>query len=394
MPKTNIPNYRLHKATGQAFIELQGKRFYLGKHGSKASKIEYERLLGEYLSNNRQLPPTRGHSPGITIAELMIQFLEWAKSYYVKNGKVTDTFTLCRLSVNPVVLHYGKKSVSDFGPLSLKFIREKMIESNLTRKHINKRVAIIKQAFKWGVENEQVPAEVYQALQAVSGLKVGRTAARDNPPVEPVADEIVEKTLPFLSSIIRDMVLTQRLTGMRPGEVCNLRACDIQKDGDVWSYKPHSHKMEHYEKTRMLPIGPRAQKILYPYLVQREEYPELPIFSPIDTLRFLRAERRQNRKTKVQPSQSNRAKANPKRTPRDRYDSRSYNRAIQRGCEKAGIESWSPNQLRHSAGTEIADKFGLLHAKEVLGHSSVRTTERFYVAPLPEKAIEVAKKIG
>jgi len=59
MPKTNIPSYRLHKASGQAFIELDGRRFYLGKHGSKASKDEYERRLGEYLSNNRKLPPTR-----------------------------------------------------------------------------------------------------------------------------------------------------------------------------------------------------------------------------------------------------------------------------------------------------------------------------------------------
>ena len=31
MPKTNIPSYRLHKASGQAFVELGGRRFYLGK---------------------------------------------------------------------------------------------------------------------------------------------------------------------------------------------------------------------------------------------------------------------------------------------------------------------------------------------------------------------------
>jgi hypothetical protein len=28
MPKKNIPNYRLHKASGQAFVELGGRRFY------------------------------------------------------------------------------------------------------------------------------------------------------------------------------------------------------------------------------------------------------------------------------------------------------------------------------------------------------------------------------
>ena len=57
MPKTNVPKYRHHKATGQAFIELGGHRFYLGKHGSKASKEEYQRRLAEYLANDRKLPP-------------------------------------------------------------------------------------------------------------------------------------------------------------------------------------------------------------------------------------------------------------------------------------------------------------------------------------------------
>jgi len=77
MPKTNIPNYRLHKATGQAFIELGGRRFYLGKHGSKASKEEYQRKLAEYLANGKKLPPTLAKT-GITCQELAIHFLEWA----------------------------------------------------------------------------------------------------------------------------------------------------------------------------------------------------------------------------------------------------------------------------------------------------------------------------
>jgi len=416
----------------------------------------------------------------------MIKFLEWAESYYIKNGKVTNTFTLCRLSVTPVVQHYGSKSISEFGPLSLKFIREKMLELNLTRTHINKRVAVIKQAFRWGVENELVPADVLHALQAVTGLKAGRTTAKDNPPVEPVADDIVEKTIPHLPPIVADMVRIQRLIGGRPQDVCNMRVCDIQTDGDIWVYSLYTHKTEHRGKQRILPIGPRAQQILTPYLIQREEEPQAFLFSPIDTLRLQRAEKRRTRKTKVQPSQLNRAKAKPKRTPKDQYTARAYNRAITRACVKAGttttitgltadteyefqvrasnnggnsnwsesvivitdyistfrkrqrifrctgktansvslawnavsdaigyevqyrqsgtttwtnvsvspVPHWAPNQLRHSAATEIADKFGVHHAKETLGHSSIRTTERYYIAPIPEKALEVAKKIG
>lgn len=39
MPRlTNaLPKYRKHKASGQAFVELSGKRIYLGPHGTKLS---------------------------------------------------------------------------------------------------------------------------------------------------------------------------------------------------------------------------------------------------------------------------------------------------------------------------------------------------------------------
>ena len=117
MPKTNIPNYRLHKATGQAFVELGGRRFYLGKYGSKASREEYERKIAEYLGNGRKLAPTQTKS-GITCRELSVHFLEWAEKYYVKNGEQTPTFDHCRNAVSLFVKHYGDESVNNFAPFS------------------------------------------------------------------------------------------------------------------------------------------------------------------------------------------------------------------------------------------------------------------------------------
>ena len=80
MPKTNIPSYRLHKATGQAFVELAGRRFIYEKYANKANKEEYEKSIAEYLANSRKLPPTLAKN-GITRQELAIHFLEWAKDY-------------------------------------------------------------------------------------------------------------------------------------------------------------------------------------------------------------------------------------------------------------------------------------------------------------------------
>lgn len=48
---------RRHKASGQAIVTVQGRDFYLGPWNSKASKIEYDRIISEWLAAGRQLPP-------------------------------------------------------------------------------------------------------------------------------------------------------------------------------------------------------------------------------------------------------------------------------------------------------------------------------------------------
>ena len=47
MPRltNSVPKYRKHRASGQAIVEIGGKTHYLGPHGTKASKVEYDRLV-------------------------------------------------------------------------------------------------------------------------------------------------------------------------------------------------------------------------------------------------------------------------------------------------------------------------------------------------------------
>jgi len=174
MPKKNIPSYRLHKASGQAVVDLDGRSIYLGKYGSKASREEYERRIAEYLANGRKLAPTRSQT-GISCQELAVHFLEWAEGYYVKNGKQTATFNHCRNAVSLLTKHYGSESVDRFVPLSLKFLQDKWVEQGLARPTVNRYVCIIRQAFKHGVKYGWAEATTLYALQAVDNLKKGRT---------------------------------------------------------------------------------------------------------------------------------------------------------------------------------------------------------------------------
>jgi integrase len=95
----------------------------------------------------------------------------------------------------------------------------------------------------------------------------------------------------------------------------------------------------------------------------------------------------------VQPSHRNRKKKFPKRKPGKQYSESSYNRAITTACKKAGVPVWTPNQLRHSAATEVRQKFGLEAAQMHLGHASADTTQ-IYAETDIEKAVEVARKLG
>ena len=396
MPKTNIPNYRLHKATGQAFVELGGRRFYLGKHGSKASREEYERRIAEYLGNGRKLPPTRTKT-GISCRELAVHFLEWAEGYYVKNGEMTGTFFHCRNAISLLVKHYGHESVDNFTPLSLVFLQEKWVEQGLGRQTVNRYVGIIKQAFRHGSKFGWVDPLTHYALLGVDNLKAGRTKAPEYRKIESVDADVVERTLPFLPPIVADMVRVQLLCGMRPQDVRNLRACDIDRTGDIWRYVPYTHKTEHKGKKHIVAIGFRAQAILMSYLLEKEDAPKSFLFSPQDTIRLQKIEKRRNRKTPVrvgqlQPTRIVHSRPNAAK-PGDKYTKDSYNRAVSRACEQAGVPHWTPNQLRHSTGTEVRNKFGLDSAQAYLGHANASTTE-IYAELDFEKAAKVAREIG
>tara|TARA_R110002049_G_scaffold2750_3_gene21818 strand:- start:4894 stop:5274 length:381 start_codon:yes stop_codon:yes gene_type:complete len=78
--KTNFPSYRKHKS-GQARVTINGRDHYLGEHGTKASKAEYDRLIAEYLASGRSI--SFGADSGeMTLAVLMVEYFRHAKSYY------------------------------------------------------------------------------------------------------------------------------------------------------------------------------------------------------------------------------------------------------------------------------------------------------------------------
>ena len=181
----------------------------------------------------------------------------------------------------------------------------------------------------------------------------------------------------------------------------------MDQSAAVWEYRPASHKTEHHDKKRVIYIGPRAQEILWPYL---ERPAGAFCFQPAESEKGRNADRRSKRKTPIRPAPQNQRTPGQERRLTDRYSKDSYrrvivravgraNRVIQEDAEHMGIEApallpaWHPNQLRHTAATEIRRDFGLEAAQIILGHSKADTTE-IYAERDAEKAIKIVNKIG
>ena len=427
MPKSKQPKqpkYCLHKPSGRGYVDFGGKQHYLpGKHGSKESVKEYERLIGEFLANGRKLPGTKSSatqsaSGVMTCRELALKFLDWSKSRYDTKG-----YSHCWAAMFFLTKYFGDVSVDDFIPVSLEYLQERMAvemaesphkqntkakkrKGGYARMTINRHIAIVKRAFRRGVANRWVNPMTYYALLSVETLKIGQRVVGvvpiESQKVPPVDIEVVKKTLPHIkSNVVRDMVRVQLHCGMRPQDVCNMRLCDIDRrprsDG-TWVYTPYTHKTAHKDKVLQKAINPQAQVILTSYLLAYEDTPETFLFSPKESMQQQSIERRRKRKTfnkkgEVQPSQRNRRTENRKRPPGDRYPESSYYHAIASACKRAKVPHWYPNQLRHTAGTVAKNLCGIENAQVFLGHEHLSTTE-IYAEKNFDEAAQVSLKVG
>ena len=413
--KNRPPKYRLHKGVNQAIVSFQGKVVYLGVYGSPASHKKYQEILLQWHQQNSpeaqkaavleaeiaeleaitatSLRAKRRNGGTIYLAELILVFESHARKYYRKNGKETREAELIIEVCGFLEQHHGEQKADSFGPVTLDDLRDKMIDDlDWSRKYINKQVSRLIRMFKWAASKELVEPSLPAALEALVGLKKGRCSARETAGVRCVDDALVDATLTKLGEVVGDMVRFQRLTGARPGEVCSIRPSDIDRTRAVWIYVPLEHKTEHHDKNRVIAIGPKAQRVLLPYLLRDAE---TFCFSPSESEERRRRKEAEHRKTPLYCGNkrgSNRV-ARPKKKLSDHYKVSSYRMAIRRACNKLKIEVWSPNQLRHTAATEIRRDFGLEAAQVVCGHQSADVTQIYAERDL-ELAMKVAQAVG
>jgi hypothetical protein len=262
MPRQpSIPSYRLHKRSGNAVVTLPdglGGRYdvQLGVYGTPESRERYTRAIAEWEAAGRCRHAQAVAQAGASINEVALAFLEHAQRCYRRSdGTTTNEFFDFKLSVRPLRELYGTTPAALFTPQALKVVRKQMLEADLCRGVVNQRIGRIKRMFKWAVAEGLVPATVFHALQCVTGIPRGRGLARETEPIKPVPDAFVEAIHEYVLPEVWAMVELQRLTGMRPGEVCAMRAIDIDRSGVIWLYRPTQHKTAWRGRERVVALG-------------------------------------------------------------------------------------------------------------------------------------------
>lgn len=353
----------------------------------RVGKREAERLYAEFAASWHNDPGVkdkdRAEPDRLTVAELGDRYIEFAKEEYKKpGGKRSNHATNMDYAFREMAAACGHRLVSSIRASDLRTARERMLDRDLSRGTINERVNRIRHVFKWGVGHDLVPPEVLQKLQAIEPLRRGRSGVREGKGRKTLHTSAVEDVLPHLPQPVAGMVRLQWLTGMRPGEVMSMRGRDIDMTSTIWVYQPAQHKTQHYGKTRKVYLGKQAQEVIKPFLKRRlDEY----LFSPRDAIVEREADRGDpgaNKRSRAAYSQHG-----------ERYEASSYRNAVHRACAAAGVEPWTPYDLRHTAASRLRRDHGEEAARVILGHSKIDTTQ-MYGEVDESKALAVAAQSG
>jgi integrase len=357
-----IPRLCTHKASGKAYVTdpATGKETYFGPAGSPEAEARYGRWVAEFTARGRAGPAPPAE--GLTVGQLVVAYLKHVDAEYVKDGRPTSEPRTVRTALAPAHDVYELTPAADFGPAALKAVREKYVAAGWKRPHVNAQVRRLRQMFRWAVEMELLPVERLLALRAVRSLRKGKTPAPEGRKVPPVPAADLEAALAALRPRWQTVVRLHLLAACRAQDVLGVRGRDIDRaaHAPLWLYTPAHFKTEHHEgAARRIFLGARCQELLAPLLAAA---------GPDDWL-FPRRDR-----------------AGP-------VSVATYNSAVNRACKRAGVPLWSPLQLRHTALTEVRQRFGLEGAQVRGGHKHAKTTE-MYAERDEELARKIAKEMG
>lgn len=259
------------KSKNAWYVHHQGRMLSLGRD-KDAAWAKWHEL---------QTQPAAIAEPGkcLTIADLADAYRLYAELYYRKDGRPTSEAWIVGDALRRFCAICGTLPIHRLSPVHVERFQEVLVDDGLARGTVNGYCRRIRRMVRWAVAKRHLPGTILEEVKAVEPVKKGRALglrAREHDPIGPVPQAHIHAIQPHVSAVAWGLIQFQLLTGARPGEALALRACDLNTQGEIWEYRPASHKTEHHGKQLVIAIGRRAQALLREFLTTDLQAPVFP----------------------------------------------------------------------------------------------------------------------
>jgi len=361
-------------------IRIPGKPdIYLGSVGSWPARQknppanilnEYRRIIADWLASGGESRPESVSAGGVTIAQLVKLYAKHVAKNYRKRDRPTSRLRQVINATTPLLRLFPVLPVALFGAKESRAVRDELLRNGKRGKGtIQTYGSALRAMFSWGEQEGLVPETVAVVVRGTRWFGRGQQARRTPGRKRPVILEDVQKTLPELPAAPRAMVELQLLTGMRPEEVCFMRAGDFTEDGDLLRYdaRDDCNKLAHLGVAKTVYLGPRCKEIISVFLTRsRAVGPDAWLFCA------------------------------PKAWVRGNghYSPAYYGNVIREACKRAGVKRWSVGALRHTRLSETRRRYDKEHAQAEAGHLNPHQVGVYTDSVLDELARKVARETG
>lgn len=260
----------------------------------------------------------------ITFNEMADLYLEKYSKVNKKSWKTSDWVYLRRLKP-----YFGKYLLSKISPEVIEEYRAERLSTGIKKCSVNREVSCLRKVFNIGI------AWGYASSNPVRKVKL--YSEKENIRERILMEDEEKRLLDASPSYLKSMIMVGLYTGMRKGEVFKLKWQNVDFDR-----KQISIKESKSSKERKIPINSILFSLLYAL--------------------------------KAQNGQSEHVFPNPATGMPYTDIKRSFGTA----CENADIEDLRYHDLRHTFATRLVRRgVDLVIVKELLGHASIVTTQRY-----------------
>ncbi len=306
-------------------INRKKKWIRIGRVDKKEARKILKQLELEHIKGRLDIRETKE----ILFYDYIDQYLK-----YCKTNKAKSTYKREIQAIKHLKISFGNLSLAKIDNKCIEDYKSIRIDQGLAPSSLNRELtvlsAILKKALEWNFI-EKVPH--------ITILKLPKR------PPNFLSIEEVQRLLECSSAWLRPIIIVLRNTGMRIGEVLQLKFTDIDLENNVIIVK--SQKTSNY---RIVPINYELSEMLE-WLSKYYVHPKSMQVSirHADQKNYLICHPDGSRVTSIKNS---------------------FNKA----CSKAGIKA-TPHSVRHTFASHLVmNQVDLVSIKELLGHSSISTT--------------------